>query len=60
MSFSKPKVPAAPTPAERPERQVEVEPEDIQLGDTASQDTNKNRGKRGLMRPSGVGSGLAV
>lgn len=57
---SKPKIPKAVTPATRPERQVEVEPEDVQLGDTDSQDTTK-RGKRALMRPSGAGAtGLTV
>lgn len=58
---SKPKVPSYKPPAAAPERQVAVEPEDIQLGDTESQDTTK-RGKRSLMRPSGSGSatGLSV
>lgn len=56
---SKPKIPKATTPAVRPERQVEVEPEDVQLGDEASQDTTK-KGKRALMRPSGTSTGLAV
>lgn len=70
MSMSKPKVPAYKPPAEKPERQVDVEPEDVQLGDEASQDTTKQRGKRSLMRPSGTtgganaggstGTGLAV
>lgn len=59
MSMKKPKVPAYKPPAAAPERQVEVEPEDIQLGDTESQDTAK-RGKRALMRPSGTSTGLSV
>lgn len=65
MSFKKPKVPAYNPPAPAPERQVEVEPEDVQLGDGDSQDPNK-KGKRSLMRPSGAsagtsgGTGLAV
>lgn len=59
MSLSKPKVPSYTPPAAKPERQVDVEPEDVQLGDTASQDTQK-KGKRALMRPSGAGTGLAV
>lgn len=65
--MSKPKVPAYNPPAAKPERQVDVEPEDVQLGDEASQDTTK-KGKRALMRPSvmrganagGSGAGLAV
>lgn len=57
--MKKPKVPAYKPPAAAPERQVEVEPEDIQLGDTESQDTTK-RGKRSLMRPSGTSTGLSV
>lgn len=69
MSLSKPKVPAYNPPAAKPERQVDVEPEDVQLGDEASQDGTKKRGKRALMRPSGAdagsvggagGTGLAV
>lgn len=54
--MSKPKVPAYNPPAAKPERQVDVEPEDVQLGDTASQDPTK-KGKRSLMRPSGAMSG---
>lgn len=54
--MSKPKVPAYNPPAAKPERQVDVEPEDVQLGDEASQGTTK-KGKRALMRPSGVMSG---
>lgn len=56
MSMSKSKTPAYNPPATKPERQVDVEPEDIQLGDEASQDPTK-RGKRSLMRPSGAMSG---
>lgn len=56
---SKPKVPAAATPAVRAERQVDVEPEDVQIGDTDSQ-TTTTKGKRSLMRPSGTSTGLAV
>lgn len=65
MSMSKPKVPAYNPPAAKPERQVDVEPEDVQLGDEAGQDQTK-KGKRSLMRPSGAnagsgtGTGLAV
>lgn len=65
MSFKKPKVPAYNPPAAMPDRQVDVQPEDVQLGDEASQDSTK-KGKRALMRPSGAstgtggGTGLAV
>lgn len=64
----KPKVPAVVTPAARPERKVEVQPEDIQMGDAASNDPAR-KGKRALMRPSSVspvgvgttgGTGLSV
>lgn len=55
--MSKPKVPAYNPPASKPERQVDVEPEDVQLGDAASQDPNSAKGKRALMRPSGAMSG---
>lgn len=60
MGFSKPKVPAYSPPAEKPERQVDVEPEDVQLGDEASQDPNAKKGKRSLMRPSGAMSGATA
>lgn len=64
----KPKIPAAVTPAARPERTDDVKPEDIQMGDSASNDTTR-KGKRALMRPSSVspvgvgttgGTGLSV
>lgn len=57
---SKPKIPEYVPPAAKPERQVDVEVEDVQLGDTQSQDVTKSKGKRSLMRPSGAGTGLAV
>lgn len=65
---SKPKVPAPINPAPRPERVEEVKPEDIQMGDAASNDPTR-KGKRSLMRPSSVspvgvgttgGTGLSV
>lgn len=62
MGFMSPKVPkpaAIVQPAERPDRVVEVEPEDVQMGDKDSQATTKTRGKRALMRPTGA-SGLSV
>lgn len=60
MSMSKPKTPAYNPPAVRPDRQVDVEPEDVQLGDADSQ-VSTTKGKRALMRPSGATStGLAV
>ena len=58
MSMSKPKVPAYKPPAAKPDRQVEVEPEDVQLGDEDSQSTTK-KGKRSLMRPSGAATGTS-
>lgn len=60
MGFSKPKVPAYTPPAAKPERQVDVQPEDVQLGDAASQDMNAKKGKRALMRPSGAMSGASA
>ncbi|UOW66389.1 virion assembly protein [Aeromonas phage vB_AspA_Tola] len=58
---SKPKIPTYVPPAAKPERQVDVEVEDVQLGDDQSQDTTAmKRGKRSLMRPTGAGTGLAV
>ena len=57
---AKPKIPTYVPPAAKPERQVDVEVEDVQLGDTQSQDVTKSKGKRSLMRPSGAGTGLAV
>lgn len=56
MSMSKPKTPAYKPPAVKPERQVDVEPEDIQLGDEDSQEPTR-RGKRALMRPTGANAG---
>ena len=58
MSFSKPKVPAYNPPAASPDRQVDVQPEDVQLGDEDSQSTTK-KGKRALMRPSGASTGTS-
>lgn len=69
MSLSKPKVPAPANPAPRPERVIDVQPEDVTLGDPASQDQNARKGKRALLRPSSVspvsigtagGTGLSV
>ncbi|QHJ79431.1 MAG: hypothetical protein [Caudoviricetes sp.] len=57
MSFSKPKIPAATTPAARPERSDDVAQDQVTLGDSDS-DT-MSRGKRALLRPSGVGSSTA-
>lgn len=68
MSMSKPKIPAPANPAPRPDRQVDVAPEDVVLGDEASTDPNAKKGKRALMRPTtvapvttgGGGTGLSV
>lgn len=52
MGFSTPTIPDAP--AEKPEREVDIEPEDIELGDDDATDTNlKTQGKRALIKPSG-------
>lgn len=48
-----PNVPDVPTPAERPERVVDVEPEDIVLGTEENLTEEKTRGKRSLLRPTG-------
>ena len=48
-----PKMPDTPTPAIRPERKLEVDVEDIELG--GSETTEKPLGKKALRRPS-VGS----
>ena len=54
MSFGA-DMPKAQTPAQRPERVVETEPEDITLGDVAEdmETDDKKRGKRSLIRPTG-------
>ena len=52
-----------PEPAQRPERILDVEPEDIQLGnDTSEEEKLKLKGKRSLIKPSGATdtSGLKV
>ncbi|HHP0490199.1 hypothetical protein [Vibrio campbellii] len=41
-----------PTPATRPERRVDVDPEDVQLGG-ADLLEGKNKGKAALVRPRG-------
>lgn len=53
-----PKVEPAPTPAKRPERIVEVTPEDVNLGSAVTQTVGSLRksGKRSLARPSGSGA----
>ncbi len=54
MSMSKPKAPEPP--AQRPERKVEIEPEDIQLGTESGDDSDplRTKGKRSLLRPTGA------
>lgn len=53
MGASKPK--AQPLPARRPERTVDVEPEDVLLGtEDFDEGTDlKTQGKRSLVKPSG-------
>lgn len=56
--------PDMPDPAKRPERVVEIEPEDIELGtsDTTEGTNIRTQGKRALLKPSGgsATSGLKV
>jgi hypothetical protein len=54
---------SAEEPAERPERKVEVEPEEIELGteDMSQSSGMKIAGKRSLIKPTGSAkSGLSV
>lgn len=56
---SSPDIQQAQTPAAKPERVVDVAPEDIQLGTDESSDTSQ--GKRQLKRPrTAAGTGLSV
>lgn len=50
-----PDIPDAPNPAKRPERQVDVEPEDIELGGESFIESlsDKTKGKRSLLKPTG-------
>lgn len=55
---STPDIPEAKTPAKKPERQVDVAPEDVKLGTDTSTDTG---GKKKLKRPRNVSStGLSL
>ncbi|QPB07317.1 hypothetical protein [Pseudomonas phage BUCT553] len=57
---SSPKKPKETFTAERPERTVDVTPEDVTLGD-GDADTGAGQGKRQLVRPkSAAGTGLLV
>lgn len=56
---SSPDIPEAKTPARKPERKVDVAPEDIKLGTDSTTDTST--GKRQLKRPrSAAGTGLSL
>ncbi len=56
---SSPDIPEAKTPAKKPERKVDVAPEDIKLGTDSGTDTSS--GKRQLKRPrSASGTGLSI
>lgn len=56
---STPSIPEAETPAVKPERNIDIQPEDIQLG--SESETEVTTGKRQLKRPrSAAGTGLAV
>jgi len=53
--------PSVPQPAKRPEREVEVEAEDIQLGSEDPVEDTKMTGKRSLIKPAGSpASGLNI
>lgn len=57
---STPDIPEAKPPAPKPERTVDVEPEDIQIGSADNANT-ASQGKRQLKRPrSAAGTGLQV
>lgn len=60
MGASTPK--AQPLPAKRPERIVDVEPEDIELGTEDFEEGTdlSKQGKRSLVKPSGAGSTAGV
>lgn len=55
---STPNIQEAELPAAKPERKVDVAPEDIQLGSGDNKDASK--GKRQLKRPRSAGTGLQV
>ena len=56
---SSPSIPTATLPAAKPERVVDVAPEDIKLG--SSDDTDASKGKRKLTRPrTAAGTGLQL
>ena len=56
---STPDIPEAKTPAKKPERNIDVAPEDIQLGTDSGTDTSS--GKRKLKRPrSASGTGISI
>jgi len=56
---SSPNIPEAKVPAKKPERKIDVAPEDIKLGTDTGTDTST--GKRQLKRPrSAAGTGLSV
>ena len=60
MGFSTPKIPDAP--AKKPERDVDVEPEDIVLGTEDAEDGTdvRTQGKRALVKPTGGASTSGV
>ena len=56
---STPDIPEAKVAAKKPERKIDVAPEDIQLGTDSNSDTSI--GKRQLKRPrSAAGTGLSL
>lgn len=53
MGGSPTPAPEPVAPARRAERRVEVEPEDVILGEEESEKAIKSKGKRSLTRPTG-------
>lgn len=51
---SSPDIPEAKTPAAKPEREVDVSPEDIQIG--TDDDSDTSTGKKQLKRPRNTSS----
>ena len=56
---SKPSMPETPVAATRPERVVDVAPEDVKLGGTDPK-SGAEGGKRQLTRPKSASAGLQV
>lgn len=58
--MSTPKIPEAPNPAKRPEREDVIEADDIEIGTGEDDETSPNKkGRRSLRKPS-ASTGLTV